>query len=97
MGCSCMKITNPMLGTPEFVSLADSSRSPKGKQRQERRNGWETKRRQLDSRVLHGLCKQLGLTKKECHQCGPALSQHWARWFNTRKLANKGVGQTVSA
>ncbi|KAJ9505122.1 hypothetical protein QJQ45_025421 [Haematococcus lacustris] len=45
----------------------------------------------VDSRVLHGVCKQLGLTKetREAFTSQPALSQHWARWFNTNKLRNK--------
>ncbi|KAJ9511295.1 hypothetical protein QJQ45_017104 [Haematococcus lacustris] len=35
----------------------------------------------LDSRVLHGVCKQLGLTKetKATFTLEPALSHHWAR------------------
>ncbi|KAJ9512917.1 hypothetical protein QJQ45_029067 [Haematococcus lacustris] len=39
----------------------------------------------LESRVLHGMCKQLGLTKvsKAAFTSEPALSHHWARWFNT--------------
>ncbi|KAJ9523496.1 hypothetical protein QJQ45_007205 [Haematococcus lacustris] len=46
----------------------------------------------LDSRVLHGVCKQLGLTKETlaAFTSEPALSHHWARWFNTGRLANKG-------
>ncbi|KAJ9511536.1 hypothetical protein QJQ45_029934, partial [Haematococcus lacustris] len=46
----------------------------------------------LDSRVLHGVCTQLGLTKetKEAFTTEPALRKHWARWFSTGKLANKG-------
>ncbi|KAJ9526708.1 hypothetical protein QJQ45_017829 [Haematococcus lacustris] len=45
----------------------------------------------VDSRVLHGVCKQLGLTKetRAAFTSEPALSQHWARWFNTNKLRNK--------
>ncbi|KAJ9528055.1 hypothetical protein QJQ45_005677 [Haematococcus lacustris] len=45
----------------------------------------------VDSRVLHGVCKQLGLTKepREAFTSEPALSHHWARWFNTNKLRNK--------
>ncbi|KAJ9515516.1 hypothetical protein QJQ45_021666, partial [Haematococcus lacustris] len=46
----------------------------------------------VDSRVLHGVCKQLGLTKetRAAFTSEPALSHHWARWFNTNKLRNKG-------
>ncbi|KAJ9510561.1 hypothetical protein QJQ45_027449 [Haematococcus lacustris] len=46
----------------------------------------------VDSRVLHGVCKQLGLTKepRAAFTSEPALSHHWARWFNTKKLRNKG-------
>ncbi|KAJ9534107.1 hypothetical protein QJQ45_002093 [Haematococcus lacustris] len=44
-----------------FVSLADSSRSAQGKQRQERRDGWATSRRQVikvpEGAVLRG-CKK---------------------------------------
>ncbi|GFH06807.1 hypothetical protein HaLaN_01505 [Haematococcus lacustris] len=42
----------------------------------------------VDSRVLHGVCKQLGLTKetKAAFTSEPALSHHWARWFNTGQL-----------
>ncbi|KAJ9515225.1 hypothetical protein QJQ45_002351 [Haematococcus lacustris] len=45
----------------------------------------------VDSRVLHGVCRQLGLTKetREAFTSEPALSHHWARWFNTNKLRNK--------
>ncbi|KAJ9525967.1 hypothetical protein QJQ45_009355 [Haematococcus lacustris] len=45
----------------------------------------------VDSRVLHGVCKQLGLTTetRAAFTSEPALSQHWARWFNTNKLRNK--------
>ncbi|KAJ9526734.1 hypothetical protein QJQ45_017515 [Haematococcus lacustris] len=45
----------------------------------------------VDSRVLHGVCRQLGLTKetREAFTSQPALSHHWARWFNTNKLRNK--------
>ncbi|KAJ9532984.1 hypothetical protein QJQ45_018080 [Haematococcus lacustris] len=45
----------------------------------------------VDSRVLHGVCRQLGLTKetRAAFTSEPALSQHWARWFNTNKLRNK--------
>ncbi|KAJ9512088.1 hypothetical protein QJQ45_012642 [Haematococcus lacustris] len=47
---------------------------------------------QVDSRVLHGVCRQLGLTKetRAAFTSQPALSHHWARWFNTNKLRNKG-------
>ncbi|KAJ9534066.1 hypothetical protein QJQ45_002064 [Haematococcus lacustris] len=46
----------------------------------------------VDSRVPHGVCKQLGLTKETLavFTSEPALSHHWARWFNTGRLANKG-------
>ncbi|KAJ9532595.1 hypothetical protein QJQ45_010669 [Haematococcus lacustris] len=46
----------------------------------------------VDSRVLHGVCRQLGLTKetRAAFNSEPALSHHWARWFNTNKLGNKG-------
>ncbi|KAJ9506247.1 hypothetical protein QJQ45_000272 [Haematococcus lacustris] len=48
----------------------------------------------LDSRVLHGVCKQLGLTKETMKPARstikPARSQHCARWFSTGKLANRG-------
>ncbi|KAJ9517038.1 hypothetical protein QJQ45_002552 [Haematococcus lacustris] len=45
----------------------------------------------VDSRVLHGVCRQLGLTKetRTAFTSEPALSHHWARWFNTNKLRNK--------
>ncbi|KAJ9530577.1 hypothetical protein QJQ45_012561 [Haematococcus lacustris] len=45
----------------------------------------------VDSRVLHGVCKQLGLTKetRAAFTSEPALSNHWARWFDTKKLRNK--------
>ncbi|KAJ9509954.1 hypothetical protein QJQ45_011447 [Haematococcus lacustris] len=45
----------------------------------------------VNSRVLHGVCKQLGLTKetRAAFPSEPALSHHWARWFNTNKLRNK--------
>ncbi|KAJ9515923.1 hypothetical protein QJQ45_016905 [Haematococcus lacustris] len=45
----------------------------------------------VDSRVLHGVCRQLGLTKetRAAFTSEPALSHHWARWFNTNKLRNK--------
>ncbi|KAJ9525894.1 hypothetical protein QJQ45_009232 [Haematococcus lacustris] len=46
----------------------------------------------VDSRVLHGVCRQLGLTKetRAAFTSEPTLSHHWARWFNTNKLRNKG-------
>ncbi|KAJ9506288.1 hypothetical protein QJQ45_000081 [Haematococcus lacustris] len=46
----------------------------------------------LGSRVLRRVCKQLGLIKESQRAfiSEPALSQHWARWFNTGKLRNKG-------
>ncbi|KAJ9524499.1 hypothetical protein QJQ45_019541 [Haematococcus lacustris] len=46
----------------------------------------------VDSRVLRGVCKQLGLTREtEKVFCAePARSQHWDRWFSTGKLANQG-------
>ncbi|KAJ9533751.1 hypothetical protein QJQ45_026791 [Haematococcus lacustris] len=39
----------------------------------------------------HGQEAQLGLTKetREAFNSEPALSHHWARWFNTNKLRNK--------
>ncbi|KAJ9509084.1 hypothetical protein QJQ45_001575 [Haematococcus lacustris] len=45
----------------------------------------------VDSRVLHGVCKQLGLTKENraAFTSELALSNNWARWFNTPKLRNK--------
>ncbi|KAJ9507227.1 hypothetical protein QJQ45_004767 [Haematococcus lacustris] len=45
----------------------------------------------VDSRVLHGVCKQLGLTKetRAAFTSEPALSHHWARWFDTKKLRDK--------
>ncbi|KAJ9516281.1 hypothetical protein QJQ45_001120 [Haematococcus lacustris] len=45
----------------------------------------------VDSRVLHGVCRQLGLTKetRAAFTSEPALSHHWARWFNANKLRNK--------
>ncbi|KAJ9526216.1 hypothetical protein QJQ45_009687 [Haematococcus lacustris] len=45
----------------------------------------------VDSRVLHGVCRQLGLTKetRAAFTSEPALSHHWARWFDTIKLRNK--------
>ncbi|KAJ9517065.1 hypothetical protein QJQ45_002569 [Haematococcus lacustris] len=41
------------------------------------------------SRLLNG--RQLGLTKetRAAFTSQPALSHHWARWFNTNKLRNK--------
>ncbi|KAJ9518168.1 hypothetical protein QJQ45_010066 [Haematococcus lacustris] len=44
----------------------------------------------LDDRVLHWVCKQLGLTKETlaAFTAEPALSHHWARWFNTGKLCS---------
>ncbi|KAJ9517836.1 hypothetical protein QJQ45_004113 [Haematococcus lacustris] len=46
----------------------------------------------MDSRVLHGVCQQLGLTREtvDVFCAEPARSQHWNRWFSTGKLANKG-------
>ncbi|KAJ9508296.1 hypothetical protein QJQ45_011805 [Haematococcus lacustris] len=46
----------------------------------------------VDSRVLHGVCKQLGLTKetRAAFTSQPALKHHWARWFDTNKLGNQG-------
>ncbi|KAJ9508387.1 hypothetical protein QJQ45_011918 [Haematococcus lacustris] len=46
----------------------------------------------VDSRVLHGVCKQLGLTKepRAAFTSEPALKHHWARWFDTNKLGNQG-------
>ncbi|KAJ9510858.1 hypothetical protein QJQ45_027732 [Haematococcus lacustris] len=45
----------------------------------------------VDSSVLHGVCKQLGLTKetRAAFTSEPALSHHWARWFNINKVRNK--------
>ncbi|KAJ9519415.1 hypothetical protein QJQ45_023059 [Haematococcus lacustris] len=45
----------------------------------------------VDSRVLHGVCKQLGLIKetRAAFTSEPALSHHWARWLDTKKLRNK--------
>ncbi|KAJ9526780.1 hypothetical protein QJQ45_017470 [Haematococcus lacustris] len=45
----------------------------------------------VDSRVMNGVCKQLGLTKETqaAFTSEPALSHHWARWFNANKLRNK--------
>ncbi|KAJ9521142.1 hypothetical protein QJQ45_022848, partial [Haematococcus lacustris] len=41
---------------------------------------------------MHHAVHQLGLTKepRAAFTSEPALSQHWARWFNTKKLRNKG-------
>ncbi|KAJ9514569.1 hypothetical protein QJQ45_016305 [Haematococcus lacustris] len=46
----------------------------------------------VDSRVLHGVCQQLGLTREtENVFCAePARSNHWNRWFSTGKLTNQG-------
>ncbi|KAJ9517014.1 hypothetical protein QJQ45_002527 [Haematococcus lacustris] len=46
----------------------------------------------LDSRVLHGVCQQLGLTRETVNAftAEPARSQHWDRCFSTGKLANQG-------
>ncbi|KAJ9513720.1 hypothetical protein QJQ45_015479 [Haematococcus lacustris] len=46
----------------------------------------------VDSRVLHGVCKQLGLTREtvKAFTAEPARSNHWDRWFSTGKLANQG-------
>ncbi|KAJ9513461.1 hypothetical protein QJQ45_006022 [Haematococcus lacustris] len=46
----------------------------------------------VDSRVLHGVCKQLGLTRdtEKVFTAEPARSNHWDRWFSTGKLANQG-------
>ncbi|KAJ9516508.1 hypothetical protein QJQ45_011141 [Haematococcus lacustris] len=45
----------------------------------------------VDSKVLHGVCAQLGFTKetRAAFTSEPARSHHWARWFNTNKLRNK--------
>ncbi|KAJ9526082.1 hypothetical protein QJQ45_009558 [Haematococcus lacustris] len=45
----------------------------------------------VDSRMLHGVCKQLGLARETeaAFTSEPALSHNWARWFNTNKLRNK--------
>ncbi|KAJ9527787.1 hypothetical protein QJQ45_000353 [Haematococcus lacustris] len=47
----------------------------------------------MDSRVLHGVCQQLGLTREteDVFTAEPARSQHWDRWCSTGKLANQGV------
>ncbi|KAJ9513573.1 hypothetical protein QJQ45_006120 [Haematococcus lacustris] len=46
----------------------------------------------VDSRVLHGVCQQLGLTREtaDAFTAEPARSNHWDRWFSTGKLANQG-------
>ncbi|KAJ9506940.1 hypothetical protein QJQ45_016532, partial [Haematococcus lacustris] len=46
----------------------------------------------VDSRVLHGVCQQLGLTREtaEVFTTEPARSNHWNRWFSTKQLANQG-------
>ncbi|KAJ9509146.1 hypothetical protein QJQ45_001638 [Haematococcus lacustris] len=46
----------------------------------------------VDSRVLHGVCQQLGLTRETAKEftAEPARSNHWDRWFSTCKLANQG-------
>ncbi|KAJ9521916.1 hypothetical protein QJQ45_024786 [Haematococcus lacustris] len=46
----------------------------------------------VDSRVLHGVCQQLGLTREtaKVFTTEPARSNHWDRWFSTGKLANQG-------
>ncbi|KAJ9505426.1 hypothetical protein QJQ45_009479 [Haematococcus lacustris] len=46
----------------------------------------------VDSRVLHGVCQQLGLTRETELQftAEPARSNHWDRWFSTKQLANQG-------
>ncbi|KAJ9527918.1 hypothetical protein QJQ45_005651 [Haematococcus lacustris] len=46
----------------------------------------------MDSRVLHGVCLQLGLTREtgDVFTAEPARTQHWNRWFSTGKLANQG-------
>ncbi|KAJ9507381.1 hypothetical protein QJQ45_006375 [Haematococcus lacustris] len=45
----------------------------------------------MDSRVLHRVCQQLGLTREtaDVFTAEPARSQHWNRWFSTGKLANQ--------
>ncbi|KAJ9513414.1 hypothetical protein QJQ45_005965 [Haematococcus lacustris] len=47
----------------------------------------------VDSRVLHGVCKQLGLTRETEDEftAEPTRSNHWDRWFSTKQLANQGV------
>ncbi|KAJ9512010.1 hypothetical protein QJQ45_004416 [Haematococcus lacustris] len=53
----------------------------------------------VDSRVLCGVCQQLGLTREteKAFTAEPARSNHWNRWFSTGKLANQGFefGRTV--
>ncbi|GFH22594.1 hypothetical protein HaLaN_20083, partial [Haematococcus lacustris] len=46
----------------------------------------------MDSRVLHGVCQQLGLTSEteDVFTAEPARSNHWDRWFSTKQLANQG-------
>ncbi|KAJ9514019.1 hypothetical protein QJQ45_021094 [Haematococcus lacustris] len=46
----------------------------------------------VDSRVLHGVCQQLGLTRETAKEftAEPARSNQWDRWFSTGKLANQG-------
>ncbi|KAJ9525668.1 hypothetical protein QJQ45_003507 [Haematococcus lacustris] len=46
----------------------------------------------VDSRLLHGVCQQLGLTreKEKVFTAESARSNHWDRWFSTGKLANQG-------
>ncbi|KAJ9513415.1 hypothetical protein QJQ45_005964 [Haematococcus lacustris] len=46
----------------------------------------------VDSRVLHGVCKQLGLTRETEDEftAEPTRSNHWDRWFSTKQLANQG-------
>ncbi|KAJ9528141.1 hypothetical protein QJQ45_005778 [Haematococcus lacustris] len=46
----------------------------------------------VDSRVLHGVCQQLGLTREtaDVFTAEPARSAHWNRWFSTKQLANQG-------
>ncbi|KAJ9526648.1 hypothetical protein QJQ45_017587, partial [Haematococcus lacustris] len=46
----------------------------------------------VDSRVLHGVGQQLGLTRETAKvlTTEPARSNHWDRWFSTGKLANQG-------
>ncbi|KAJ9513594.1 hypothetical protein QJQ45_006100 [Haematococcus lacustris] len=46
----------------------------------------------VDSRVLHGVCQQLGLTREteKAFTAEPARSNHWNRWFSTKQLANQG-------
>ncbi|KAJ9531239.1 hypothetical protein QJQ45_006688 [Haematococcus lacustris] len=47
----------------------------------------------VDSRVLHGVCQQLGLTREtgKVFTAEPARSHHWDRWFSTGKLATLGL------